>query len=251
MIRFCDWLQRRLFIESYYDLDADAYNRLFDEELDRLRKHLTDSRHLDAVERMRNFNWIAYIFSALRREGYREPRELAERTHDLATKLLSGKLFRGLDQERSGPIDARFRTALTNAIKNLKKAERTRRRHLPSVPLGPGTMASDILAAHEPIPLEDISFIHRFRDLVRERLGDLAVAILDARLGGQEMKSLIGRPEIGAPGPTTLKRLVRQIKRLAQEFADQIGDEAFAREIERAMEREAATIGKRLVATTR
>ena len=42
--------------------------------------------------------------------------------------------------------------------------------------------------------------IHDFRRLVRRRLGELGVAVLNVRLAGGEMKSLVGRPDIGSPG---------------------------------------------------
>ena len=251
MIRFTEWVARRRLLESYYALDQAEYNRLFDDELDKLERRLRDPRHLAALERMRGFNWTGYIAQSLRRQGYREPSEVAEKTHDLITKLLSGALFRGLDEKTSGPIDARFRTAVNNAIVNLAKKERARRRYLPSIRLGResevGTIPAESLPAAPP-PQGDPTLIGRFRDLVGQRLGDLGITILDARLAGQELKDLIGRPELGAPGRTRLRNLVRRIKSLAAEFARETGDEAFARDVQRAMEREGRTIAKRLAA---
>ena len=249
MIRFTEWLAARRLTENYYTLKSAEYNRLFDQELDTLEQRLRDPRHLAAVERMRQFNWTGYIEEALRRQGYRDPRQLAEKTHDMITKLLSGALFRGVDEARSGPIDARFRTAVKNAVLNLAKKERNRRRLLPSLPLGSeseaGTIPADTIPAPSP-PEGNPALIRRFRRLVRERLGDLASVVLNARLAGQELKDLIGRPELGAPGRTRLRNLVRKIKSLAAEFARETGDEAFARNVQRAMEREQTTIAKRL-----
>ena len=88
-----------------------------------------------------------------------------------------------------------------------------------------------------------------FRRLVRNRLGELGIAVLDARLAGQETKSLVGRAELGNPGRFVIKRIVGQVKDLAREYAQRRGDPAFLREIERAMEREGATIQKRLSTT--
>ena len=99
------------------------------------------------------------------------------------------------------------------------------------------------VTAHDGKVIED------FRQFVRERLGGFAVVILDVRLAGAETKSLIGSPEIGGKGKDTIKRLVRRIKQLAQEFAASRGDPAFLRDIERAMDRESATVAKRQATT--
>ncbi len=254
MIRFSEWLTNRRFSENYYDLDVAEYNRLFDEELDDLAKRLQSPRHLEAVERMRGFNWVGYIAQSLRRRGYRDPRERAEMTHDLVAKLLSSTLFRGFDEKISGPIDARFRTAVANAILNLTKKERTRRRYLPSIRLGTdsdfGAIPAESLPAPSP-PQGDPTVIRRFRRLVKERLGDLGILVLDARLAGQQIQDLIGRPELGMPGRARIQRYVRLIKSLAAEFAQETGDEAFARQVQRAMAREERTIAKRHAAQDR
>ena len=87
--------------------------------------------------------------------------------------------------------------------------------------------------------------IDDFRRLVRNRLGELGIAVLDARLAGQETKGLVGRADLGSPGRFVIKRVVQQIKGLAKEYAQRLGNPAFVREIERAIEREGATIQKR------
>jgi hypothetical protein len=81
---------------------------------------------------------------------------------------------------------------------------------------------------------------------VRNRLGEIGIAILDARLAGQETKSLVGRVDLGRPGRYVVKRIVAEVKALAREYAQRLGDPAFLREIERAFQREGATIQKRL-----
>ena len=88
--------------------------------------------------------------------------------------------------------------------------------------------------------------IDDFRQLVRNRLGELGIAVLDARLQGQETKSLVGREDLGAQAASSVKRVVGQIKALAREFAQRLGDPAFLRDIERAFEREEETVQKRL-----
>ena len=61
--------------------------------------------------------------------------------------------------------------------------------------------------------------IQDFRRLVKHSLGEIGLGVLDARLNGQEMRSLVGNPEFGSPTVSKLKRIVRQIKSLAKDFA--------------------------------
>ena len=85
--------------------------------------------------------------------------------------------------------------------------------------------------------------------MVAKRLGELGVAVLDARLVGQETKSLVGREDLGSPGRFTIKATVQRIKSLAREYAQWLGDPALLRDIERAMEKEEATAQKRIKTT--
>ena len=256
MQTFFQWLsyseilaQLRL-IETYFSFDPAQYNQLFDHELAKVSA--SSPEHQEALQRMRGFGWVGYIAKSLRNAGYRDQREVQERTHDVAAKLLMGTLFRGFNAGVSGPMDLRFKRAVANAIKNLVEKERNRRRLLPSVPIGQefepgGVTADDLPARQTPARGEDV--IGRFRQLVRTRLGELGRAVLDARLAGQETKSLVGRADLGSPGCFVIKRVVQDIKGLAKEFAQTLGDPAFLREIERAMDREDATVQKRLSTT--
>ena len=87
-----------------------------------------------------------------------------------------------------------------------------------------------------------------FRKLVRQRLGELALAILDQRLAGKETKKMIGNVEIGTTSAFYVKKAVGEIKDLAGRFAARIGDQSFADMVSKAMERESATIEKRKMA---
>ncbi len=94
---------------------------------------------------------------------------------------------------------------------------------------------------------DDSKVIENFRDLVRKRLGGLGLAVLDARLSGEETKSLVGSPALGSPGKWTIKKVVGNIKALAMQYAASLGDPDLLRRIERAMAAESETIGKRRV----
>ena len=74
--------------------------------------------------------------------------------------------------------------------------------------------------------------IDLFRRLVKERLGELALKILDQRLSGGETKELVG---IGTQSAFYVKRAVGDIKLLADRFAFSIGDNSFAQMVSKAM----------------
>ena len=90
--------------------------------------------------------------------------------------------------------------------------------------------------------------IDDFRKLVKNKLGELGLGVLDARLSGQEMNDLVGNPELGSPSHAVLKRVVREIKQLAREYAESTGDAGFLRQVERSLGREEETVAKRLLA---
>ena len=52
---------------------------------------------------------MGYIAAAVRGAGFRDQREVQERAHDVAVKMLTGGLFRDYDERRHGPMDRRFR----------------------------------------------------------------------------------------------------------------------------------------------
>ena len=256
MQTFYEWLSnsdiiaRLWLIETYFSFDPAQYNQLFDDELGRVSA--SSPEHRAAVERLRGLNWTGYIAASLRNSGYRDQREVQERTHDIVVKLLTGGLFRNYDERQHGPLDKRFKRSAANAIKNMVEKDRNRRRFLPSVgidqefkPGGTTDVQDQASAGHQ----DDEGVIDNFRQLVRSRLGELGLAVLDARLQGQETKGLVGRADLGAPGKFVIKRIVQEFKTLANEYARQLGDPGFLRDIQRAMDREGATIQKRRVAT--
>ena len=236
-------------IETYFSFDPAQYNQLFDDEMGRVSA--SSPEHRAAQERMRGFNWTGYIAQSVRNSGCRDQREVQERTHDLVVKMLTGGLFRDYDERQHGPLDLRFKRSVANAIKNMIEKQTNARRLLPTVPIDqefrPGGTTD--LPDREAAGGQDEQLIDDFRRLVRSRLGELGLAVLDARLQGQETKGLVGRADLGAPGRFVVKRVVQEIKALANEYAQRLGDAGFLRDIQRAMEKEGATIQKRRVAT--
>ena len=246
MHTFCEWLDLldRL-LETYYTFDPKQWNDLFDQELQKVFARTTDPQHRQALERMQGINWVSYVASSVRKAGFRDYREGQEAITDICTKLLTGKLFTGFDERTSGPMDLRFKASVGNAIRNLVQKTRTRKRRLPTIPIQPGYITPDEIPDRSA-PDHDEKIIDDFRELLRARLGDLAVAVFDIRMSGEETQSIINSPALDNPSMYVVKRSVRAIKRLAREFAASLGDSTLLRRIEKAMGDEEATVQKRL-----
>jgi hypothetical protein len=243
-----------LFVE--HDLNPAEYDALFDKELERLLPRISDPTERNRLRGMLGQQWTNYIAAALRNAGFREQGSLQEKIHDVAVKLLvtPGGLFRDYDGSRHGPFDLRWKRSVANAVKNVAEKERNRRRLIPTVPIGqdfqPGGVRADDLPDRTSAGRQDDErLIDDFRQLVRSRCGELGIGVLDARLAGQETKSLVGRADLGSPGRFVIKAAVQRIKSLAREYAERRGNPAFLRDIERAMEREEETVQKRLRTT--
>ena len=136
-------LSRLRLIETYFTFDPAQYNQLFDDELGKLSA--SSPEHRDALERMRGFNWVGYIAKSLRNSGYRDQREVQERTHDIVVKMLTGGLFTKYDERRHGPLDLRFKRAVANAIKNMVEKQRNARRFCPRFPSARSSAGRDDL----------------------------------------------------------------------------------------------------------
>ena len=244
---FRQWLLLR---ENF---DPAAYNDLFNREVDAMLPTLRNPDDRQRLLALRN-GWTNYVAACLRNAGFRDQGQLEELIHDIVVKLLvsPGGLFRGYDERRHGPLDLRFKRSVANAVKNVVEKERNRRRYLPSIPLDnefvPGGVAADDLPAPSD-PNHDPRLIDRFRAMLQSRLGDLAVAIFDARLDGRQTKDLVGLPELGRPGRYVVKMTVQQIKTAARDYAQALGDPNFLSQVERLMDRESATVARRSATT--
>jgi hypothetical protein len=93
----------------------------------------------------------------------------------------------------------------------------------------------DILA--RSVPTED-GAIGKFRQLVLDRLGDLAVLVLNVRLAGGSAMSFVGSPVVGSPSRREVEEAVRGIRDLARRRFAATHEPVLLR-IQRAMEEEA------------
>ena len=242
MQTFLDWMihhdvaaQLRLLEAAEFFNPAD-YNPVFEAELEKLLDRVPESEAREQALAMQGFDWGNYIARSLLRAGFKDD-DQQEAFHTIAVKLLvsPGKLFQNWKPGKHGPLDRRFRKAVWNSIRNLAELTRNRRRRM---------VATDPVAMAERLPGRQpySDLIDEFRQVVGDRLGKLALAILDAKLAGEDAKTLVGNP---SPSLYQIKRETTEIKRLAERFAAQLGDPAFANMVAKAMEAEAETVAKR------
>ncbi len=217
------------------------YNPLFDSELAKVIARIHDPNLRQQVSELK-IDWANYIVRSLQRSGFRDD-DVQEHFHAIVVRLLvsPGGLFARWEPGKHGPLERRFRAATWNAIRNAQEKSRNRRRWMVSA--DPGVMAAQHVGRQ---PYSDL--IDQFRSLVAQRLGRLALEILDRKLAGEDVKDLVGLASIGTPSAFLLKRETRAIKQLAHQFAAQSGDPGFMRLVDRAFDAEAATVARRQAA---
>ena len=221
--------------------DKGAYNALFNQQLEDLLRRVEDRDQRKQLEAMLGFDWMGDIQTSLRRAGF--GKEVDELSHDIVVKLLvspPGGLFAGW---KGQPMEARFRASVKNAIASIIEKRQTRRRLIPTVPIQPGL---DPAVAYLGEPPQQTLLIRDFVEFLRRSLGELAVRVFLHRLAGGETRELFGK----AGSRHEIKQVIRDIKGAAREFAERSGDPAFVNMVQRAMGREAATVGKRFSTTT-
>ena len=244
---FVDWLVNRdastllrLRLLEHADFFSPSdYNPLFDSELAKVIARIHDPDLRQQVEGLNGFDWANYVVRSLQRSGFKDD-DVQEHFHQLVVKLLvsPGRLFRGWEPQRHGPLQNRFRRSVWNGIRNAQEKTRNRRRWM--VAADPSVMAAQYAGRQ---PYSDL--IDQFRSLVAQRLGKLAAAILDARLTGEDSKDLVGKADFGTPSAYLIKQEIRGIKQLAYEFAQQTGDHVFLNRLAKAIDSERQTVEKR------
>ncbi len=248
MLAFIEWvvyrdaLDQLRFLEAAEFFRPQDYNAVFEAELEKLLIRIHDPDARRQLESLGDFDWANYIVRSLARAGIRGE-DVQENLHDITIRLLlsPGKLFRGWEPSRHGPLERRFRASVWNAIRNIAEKRSNYRRWMVAVD---PTSIAERNPAREP----SSGVLEQFRRLVMEKLGKLAAAILDWRLEGRQTKEMVGKPEFGSPSKYNIKREVQAIKHLAHQFAAQSGDPAFLARVERAIAGEAETVAKRQAA---
>lgn len=210
-------------------------NRLFLDQLAELLPRVNDAGRRAGLDAMRDFDFVAYILAALRNAGFADAQEREQAVHDVIVYLLvqPGQLFAGYG-DTSGPMEARFRIAVQNAVRNLVRG--WRRRH-PAMSIGDG--AGELPAHAVPDRRHDDhddEVMAAFRDFLADELGEDAVTLLDRRLDGTSLRQLEGDTAFTRSSAWALRRLMASVRDAAAEFAREQGDDEFLAAIERITE---------------
>jgi DNA-directed RNA polymerase specialized sigma24 family protein len=219
-------------LEVSDEFPRSAINDYFMRQIDQIRHHVPPDLQRE-LERARNFDIVAYVGKSLRNAGFQDA-DIDPLTQDVIVRLLvdPGNLVRGW---RGQPFLPRTKIAIRNAVLNLVEKRQRRRRWFPHV------TPEDMDVALHAAPDGDDETIERFRKEVQDQLGDLALAVLDARLDGVDVKSLVGMPELFTPSHYQIKKSVQQVKNLAASF----GDDTFRLRVAKALADEQETLAKR------
>lgn len=216
--------------------DHDGFNDVFRRQLAELLPRVSDAGRRAGLEAMRDFDFVAYILAALRNAGFGDQREREEAAHNMIVQLLvsPGQLFAGYN-DHSGPLEARFRIAVQNAVRNLI---RSRRRREPlsraiSIGHGYGELQPHAVADRQQDHGADDETLAAFRVYLGEELGDEAVRLLDRRLDGVSLRQLARDPAFRSRTAWALRRLMRSVREAALEFARRQSDDEFLHAIER------------------
>ena len=165
---------------------------MFQQELEELLNRIPDSEAKQQAEELRDYDFSNYILHCLRAAGIRGDDQQQEHFHEIAIRLLvqPGKLFHW-NPEKHGPLIRRFKAATWNAVRNIVAKNRNRRKWMQ-------TTDPVAMAERHPSKEADSTVIDVFRRLVRQRLGELALQILDQRLSGKETNKLVGIGTVSA-----------------------------------------------------
>jgi hypothetical protein len=176
--------------------------------------------------RVKGLDLVGYADSSLRRSSVQDF-ELDATVSEILVRLLitPGSLFKKWD--RKSPISARLKVAIRNSIITMAKKRQKRAKR------------SEELTADLASPLcrDDSETINAFRDALRSQYGDDHVRVLDARLAGDEVKTLVS--SLGSAW--RIKAIVRDIK----SFVVGWGDECLQRAVAQMQVKEEETLAKR------
>ena len=214
-------------------LDHDGFNREFRRQLAALLPRVTDAGRRASLVAMQDFDFIGYILTALRNAGLGDRNEREEAAHDVAVYLLvqPGQLFAGYNPTSSGPMEARFRLSVQNAVRNVL---RTRARRAARSPATTGDQAGDLLAAiPDSRPGADERVVDEFRDYLRQQAGTQAVTLLDRRLDGLSLRRIARQDDFADLGEWGVRQLMNRVRVAARAFVRSHGDEELLRALER------------------
>ena len=134
-------------------------------------------------------------------------------------------------------MDRRFGASVRNEIANIISKSQIRRKYIPSVSITNDYNGHGVAEKYlPPAPAQDDGVISDFSDWLGRRLGPLAVAVLNARLQGDDIALLVGNERIGRPTRNKLRTTLQAIKQAAWEYAD--GDAGLRSRIEELLDQD-------------
>ena len=210
-------------------------NALFRQQLSQRAAQIGTAEAQQQLMQLHDFDFVGYLARSLRSAGFSDDR-IDPLTQDTVVRLLvqPGQLFRGWNGE--GPIIARFKVAVKNSIINMAQKTQTRRRRIPATSISRDSQAAMDIPAPKSMAQ---TLLDEFRAFLLDRHGEQAVQVFDQKVGGGDVKELVGN------GITSygIKELVKKIKVAAREFA--ADDPEFLGMVEKAFRDEARTVSRR------
>lgn len=221
-------------LEVSSEFPRSAVNDIFNKQIDRLRHRMPPDLRRE-LEQAKGFDICGYVGKSLRNSGFQDA-DIDPLTQDVIVRLLvdPGKLVSGW-QGPPSTFMPRVKLSIRNSILHLVDKRQRRSRWVR--PVAP----DQIDVAMHSSPESPDETIEKFRQDVQEQLGDLALAVLDARLDGVDVKSLVGRTDLFTPSSYQVKKAVQQIKALAARHSDP----EFRMMVARALASEEETLAKR------
>ncbi len=211
---------------------TDAMNALFRQEIEKVMPLVDDAKVKADLLGLFNVDAVGYVSRSLATAGFGDE-ERDALTHDLFVRWLIKPGGLVSKWKMQGPLSYRFKKAVKNAIATLAvRASRRGRRF--------GAMPDDQVASEDP--RDDDDLISDFRQWLARTLGTSAVIVFDARVAGEDIKSLIGT-NTDIRSSYALKKLVQSIKATAVRWAGT--DPAFQEKVRRLMDAEQETLAKR------
>lgn len=215
-------------------LNQGGFNAEFRRQLAELLPRVSDTSRRISLEAMREFDFLAYILTSLRNAGLLDRQEREEAAHDVAVYLLvqPGQLFAGYNPSSSGPMAARFRLAVQNAVRNVLRSRARRAARSPALT---GHRADALLAT---VPdsrhgRDDDAIVGVFRAFLHDEIGMRAVTLLDLRLDGMSLRQIARQPEFVDLGAWGVRQLMGRVRAAARAFVRSHGDEGLLRALER------------------
>jgi hypothetical protein len=230
MSHFTDYLLHRLTIREVSELfPRSAMNALFAKEIRRVLPRVEHGIQRDDLVSLLDYDFVGYMDASMRSAGFGET-ERDALVHDLVVKLLVSPGGLVSRWKMDTLLSYRFKRAVKNAVITLgQKQARYRRR------------SKELPDDHVARPRDEDDLVGGFREWLRDRLGEVAVRVFDARLAGEDVKGLVGTPLV--PTSYALKKVVQQIKASAVTWAG--SDPEFLQKVRRMMAMEDETLARR------